>query len=519
MAAITLLRPEARCNASASAPFNLLRERWLPIRRRDGSRDLISPAQIVDPSIVAVDWPRPDFRIATLEFLIGLLATACPPADEDEWCDGWENPPRLDFAPLEFAFNLDGDGPRFMQDLDPNIEGRTWPMQDLLLDSLADNAAKKGRTVFQKPIAAQRFSRAAAAIALYALQTYAPQGGSGNRVSLRGGAPLTLMVQPGGEPSLWRTLWANVPYGKRPTADDLPRICPWLAPTRSNLVTTPADAHPLQAFWGMPRRVRLTFGGGGVCDLLTTPDDALVVEWRQQGGGPEYAAWTHPLAAYRQAAPNKPRTAVRGSSNVGYSDWAGWVFGNGSHQFPAQTLVNWRTRVVDLPDDVRQHGRILAAGFVSSEGAVSDRFESEMPLPGSVASPAAAHVARQLVEAASLVCGAVVYASQKAARVKSPNAPTAAIWRDTAPDFHRLLRDVRPGLSGEEALEAAAADWLTCLNRVATDHFRAAFPLVPGDQNALDIAKQWQWLRDTFRGLTSTGKKILSALNMSLDRQ
>ena len=47
--------------------------------------------------IIAIDWPRPDFRMATLELLIGLLATACPPRDHDAWlgllvrCCGWRH--------------------------------------------------------------------------------------------------------------------------------------------------------------------------------------------------------------------------------------------------------------------------------------------------------------------------------------------------------------------------------------------------------------------------------------------
>jgi CRISPR system Cascade subunit CasA len=42
--------------------------------------------------VVAIDWPRPDFRVAALEFLIGLLATACPPRDAEAWLDWWQAP-------------------------------------------------------------------------------------------------------------------------------------------------------------------------------------------------------------------------------------------------------------------------------------------------------------------------------------------------------------------------------------------------------------------------------------------
>jgi len=96
--------------------FNLLKEAWLPVRRRDGRTDSISPADItgdIDTNpVVAVDWPRADFRVACTEFLVGLIATAYPPADdEDAWIEGWESPPNPDvlagaLAPLAEAFNL-----------------------------------------------------------------------------------------------------------------------------------------------------------------------------------------------------------------------------------------------------------------------------------------------------------------------------------------------------------------------------------------------------------------------------
>jgi CRISPR system Cascade subunit CasA len=73
--------------------FNLAVHTWLPARRADGSVERIRPADITsdidDNPIVAIDWPRADFRVACIEFLIGLIATTCPPADdEDAWIEG-----------------------------------------------------------------------------------------------------------------------------------------------------------------------------------------------------------------------------------------------------------------------------------------------------------------------------------------------------------------------------------------------------------------------------------------------
>src|SRR5262249_12054348 len=107
--------------------LNLLTDAWLPVIRRQSGRCIVRPAQIAatsdDDAVVSIDWPRPDFRIATMELLIGLLATAFPPEDEDIWLESWHEPPEpgaLDeaFAPFAHAFDLDGDGPRFLQDLE-----------------------------------------------------------------------------------------------------------------------------------------------------------------------------------------------------------------------------------------------------------------------------------------------------------------------------------------------------------------------------------------------------------------
>ena len=67
-------------------------------------------------------WPRADLNIACLELLIGLVYLADPPADVEDWDRrSAPDPARLReklaaFAP---AFNLLGEGPLFLQDLEP----------------------------------------------------------------------------------------------------------------------------------------------------------------------------------------------------------------------------------------------------------------------------------------------------------------------------------------------------------------------------------------------------------------
>ncbi len=226
--------------------FNLLTDPWLPARRRSGATDWIAPAGIsaaeLDP-VVALGWPRPDFRLAGAEFLIGLLAVACPPAGQTAWRTGYLHPPdaatlSAAFAPLAHAFALDGDGPRFMQDFE-DFAADANDVGALLIETPGEATIRKNTDLMVRRGRVGVLSRTAAAMALFTLQTYAPAGGAGNRTSLRGGGPLTTLAVPpplSNEPQmlLWHLLWANVPCGAPPDPAELPRVFPWLAPTRTS---------------------------------------------------------------------------------------------------------------------------------------------------------------------------------------------------------------------------------------------------------------------------------------------
>lgn len=103
-----------------SEAFNLISDRWIPVIGVDGTRRRIAPWEMADLTLFAPDWPRPDLNTACLELLIGLVRLVDPPAHADDWEDRQNpDPDRLRdrlaaFAP---AFELLGDGPRFMQEL------------------------------------------------------------------------------------------------------------------------------------------------------------------------------------------------------------------------------------------------------------------------------------------------------------------------------------------------------------------------------------------------------------------
>lgn len=539
-------------------PFNLLSARWLPVRRHDGTRETIAPAAITDRidtnPVLALDWPRADFRLAALEFLVGLIATACPPRDGHAWLEHWRGPPAPDalaaaFAPIRHAFELDGSGPRFMQDLE-DLPGEPDTPETLLIEAPGEAALRKNTTLLVKRGRVAVLSRATAAIALYTLQTYAPAGGRGNLTSLRGGGPLTTLIVPGshradGVLPLWHIVWANVPRGAPPQSGQLPQVFPWLAPTRTadnGRKTTPADGHPLQAFWGMPRRIRLDFteaAGSTRCDLTGETDSIIVVGWRQRPNGVRYEAWTHPLSPYyadRKSGGRLPQHPQPGG--IGYRHWLGLLFklpdGN---TYPADVLSTWLSeRVRDAAQGAEQvdlQSRILAGGYDMDNMKARAFVESEMPViiardPDMQAAEAA--FAHALViaadEAARALRGALrtaLFDRETAFDATPLSAANESFWARTHDPFFALIRDGKAMLGRDPDADLAPLRirWRDTLRRAALDLFDTAAPLDPiaASFDPRRIVEARRHLTGAFAGYGASGTAIFNALGLPLPEQ
>src|SRR5260221_9707286 len=202
---------------NAMSAFSLIHGAWLPVRLADGTIKPIAPFEITSHHttnpVVAFAWPRPDFDLAAHEFLIGLLAAIYPAATQKDWIKLFAEPPepaalQAAFEPLADAFMLDGEGPRFLQDFEMP-EGKQFPIDGLFIDA-ASVSPNSNKDLFIKRGQTRVLSRAAATMALYTLQQFAPAGGAGHRTSLRGGGPLVTLALPdggpGSRPSLWQRL-------------------------------------------------------------------------------------------------------------------------------------------------------------------------------------------------------------------------------------------------------------------------------------------------------------------------
>jgi len=336
--------------------MNLIHDTWIPVIRSDGAFERIAPWQLSDPAnpVRQLAAPRADFNGAMAQWLIGLLQTTCTPANPDQWAEWLDQPPELELLRNKFnavtdAFELAGAGPRFMQDFSL-LDTDPVPVSGLLIEAPGGNTTKLNKDLFIKRGGCNAICPACAAMALFTLQTNAPSGGVGHRTGLRGGGPLTTLVQLDPiansiEPTLWQNIWLNVfdqqqlsSLSGNPLLNEPAAIFPWLAPTRTSESKTgentlPEDAHPLQMYWSMPRRIRLDFDKlqQGVCDICAAESDELIAQYQTRNYGVNYnGAWHHPLSPYSQPKPDiLPLPMHAQPGGISYRHWPGFTTGNG----------------------------------------------------------------------------------------------------------------------------------------------------------------------------------------------
>ena len=492
-------------------PFNLLAENWIPVRRADGSTDRIAPWRITgpDPPCVDIDTPRPDFKGALLELLIGLVQTAFPPENDKAWKRGFKEPPSPEtlqaaFAPLLPFFNLFGNRPLFLQDLTlTEAEAKTpSPIAALLMDTPGENATRHNGDFFiKRDQPPDKLCPACAVAALATMQAYAPSGGVGYRVSIRGGGPLTTLVI--GD-TLWETVWTNVlPLDERNVAP-LPhdpaairdKVFPWTAPThvsrKEGSEIHRAAAHFLHHYWGMPRRILLApdeEAQASACPVCGQPHTVFVRRFWTTNYGNNYGlGWRHPLTPYRDQGPGKEPLSLKGiSEGRGYNHWLGLVIGDGDQEKfpvkPARAVKYYRKAVYG--GETKSIGRLRAFGYDTDNMKVRNWCEGEYPIYP--LDPEADNEflgeVTPLVQAADQVRRNLQTAVKEAlfsdgARDAKTDATllaavSARFWADTESAFYALVRETIDRLGNLEKLQTAYEGWRDTLLAAANALFAA----------------------------------------------
>jgi CRISPR system Cascade subunit CasA len=522
--------------------MNLLEEPWLPVRRADGSRTWITPTALADPALVAFDADRPDFNGALAQFAIGLLQTTAPVETNTEWRGLFRNPPDVAtleqwFTPLRAAFELDGDGPRFMQDLTlrPD-EGATNDIGALLIETPGEQTLKNNADHFIKRGQADAACPHCAATALLTLQINAPSGGAGHRTGLRGGGPLTTVVACQPPRSLWQDLWLNVreqgaflDHSGDRTLTEPHYTFPWLADITALQTEkgelAPIQVHPAHVFWAMPRRIRLDFEQtqSGVCPLCGRASGRLVRQYVTKNYGLNYkGAWDHPLSPYYQDK-DEWRAMHPQPGGIGYRHWLGWVLGAATESNKALR----RARVVDhllnrRREDVAGQLRLWAFGYDMDNMKARCWYEASLPLYGLNECDVAAQ-RRVEEEVRQWLAGANLAAFFLRSAVKDAwfgdeargdlSVLDASFWSASEADFYRQLRELIDVARADGDIDhpAVAQAWLARLRQVAVDLFDTQFVGAGAieRQNPRRAAEAYRQLQ---RNLD--GKKIRMALGL-----
>ena len=520
--------------------MNLIEDAWVPVIRADGYAR-IAPADLTDERnpVLRPAATRPDFNSSLMQFLIGLLQTAYPPQDMDDWLDRYLQPPSREslqdwFRPLTPFFQLNGDGPRFMQDyvaaeLDSQSPGE---LAALLIDAPGEQAQKFNKDLFVKRGGAREMCAACAGTALLTLQTHAPAGGAGHRTSLRGGGPLNtwLLSQelPDCPPSLWRDVWSNVLEAGSFSALGRPRVqteeaFPWASPTRCSdkkgSELTPESGPADWLYWATPRRIRLDFDATceGHCGICGEPGARLLQRYRTRNYGANYTTgWLHPLSPYYKAKETDfdflPRHPKGG---MDYRDWLALTVGDGGLGRAATVVRCWPARQAALRRRLRgvprRAARLAANGYDMDNMKPLCWHESVMPVLA-VSDERFVTDVKLCIDGAELA-GSYLRSALKAAWF-SPGATvkgdfafaTAAFWQATEPAFYRAV-DALAQVFEEEASDADATrlsirtGWLRELENEALKLFELHAESGPAEQgNVKRVALAHRQLMQSLRG-------------------
>ena len=487
--------------------LNLISDPWIPVLRRSG-RDVIRPDQIAEADVLRPDWPRPDLNLACYELLIGLVYLAHAPKAGDDRV----NPPdasalRLAMDPLAPAFNLLGDGPRFLQDLEP-LEGEAHPPDMLFIDSAGASTAKKNADLLVRRDRYEALPLPLAAMALYTMQAFAPTGGAGNRTSMRGGGPMVTMVKPADE-GLWPLVWANVPTGEPLLRPEDLNVLPWMRPTetskpvdKTSRITVPMSDSPAkpdpEVFFGQPRRLR-----------LVTQDDAVtLVIQKPWGTNYEVAAWRHPLTPYYRMGleflPRHPKPGL-----FGYRNWRGVIL-------QAETGLRPAALEQYLRSSEGARCSLIVAGWAMDNMKPLDFLWSEQPVfPLSEDEEDRAAACVEAAEQAGYAVAACVRDAVGEGDVRSGAGQRAreAFFTATQSAFEEMLEAISAGKL------FAALEWVAALRRAALPIFDGE--VVPGlpdlaETRRREAIEARSKLIAAFAGRPPFGKKIFDPLGLEI---
>ncbi len=527
--------------------MNLLNEAWIPVLRRSGRRQVICPAEFVDglenDPVIRLDAVRADFIGSLLQFFIGLLQTALTPEDVEEWEQRLFEPPTVKelqaaFKPYESAFELDGDGPRFFQDLELPAQAES-SIGSLLIDAPGENTLKKNADHFVKRDLVQQMCPACTATALLTLQMNAPSGGSGHRPSLRGGGPLTTIVfsETPGYDTLWHTVWLNILLKNElaqtrcnTTVKASETMFPWLQPTRvsdqDGTQVPGSEIHPVHVYWSMPRRIRLAapVTEEGRCSLCNMQGNLFYRDYNRATHGPQYATGImHPLSPYyykdKDLLPHHPQPG-----GFTYRQWPAFTIASDPSGERAIVVKVLADRLSSI--DASIEWRIHVFGYDMDNMKARCWYETRMPYWHIADEHGREHfgqLALRMADVAEMLAKNTVDAVKEAFLDRPPKGAQDALayissefWHRSESDYYSTLNAMKGILNDEAAIESELREWLGRLQGLSLAIFDTYAEQIPLDSCHEDKVPRVIRAREGLRN-KNFAKKTLEKLGIKAE--
>ncbi len=250
--------------------MNLLTDSWIPVA---GSKKKIGLERLLcSDHSYHLSLPRDDLEMATMQLLVSLVQVLFTPKDDTELRQRMAVPMRNREYQSVIAekldwFDLSHPQTPFMQDL-TTPEDKLASMQGLFA-GMPDGKSSTSHAHFVSATEMNQACPSCVAIVLFNRATSAPNFSGKHKGPLRGGAPITTLVQ--GE-DLRQTLWDNV-LSERYLGNNFP-LCDsvddqpvWVKPVANGGHIQAQDIGLTRGLFWQPIHVRLHHWQRGTCDL------------------------------------------------------------------------------------------------------------------------------------------------------------------------------------------------------------------------------------------------------------
>ncbi|MCX6701198.1 MAG: type I-E CRISPR-associated protein Cse1/CasA, partial [Methanomicrobiales archaeon] len=394
-------------------------------------------------------------------------------------------------------------------------------------------AEKKNTDHFYKRGSVKNICLMCAAMALYTLQTSAPFGGAGHRTGLRGGGPLTTIVE---GRNLWETIWLNVLEKSKflelgNSAKNSPEDkFPWLGnlkPASNDEIRTPETVHPSQMFFSVPRRIRLlpVKSTGSTCELCGKEKCTTIVKsYVTENGGINYkGGWRHTLSPYyadKNTSELHPVHAQAGS--LAYNNLSGILFKNpNSLTIPAITIQEFvLSRYEEIWEIFGKVVPLWVSGYDMDKAKARGYYDFHMPM---------FHVKPEILEDYSTLIQQLIMSADFALfnirrcirkSIFDERNKTGGdlsyinthFWHDTEQDFYRIISSALSVESDNYKTIPLREEWIKILARegmMLFDRYSQADMIGYANPKRIALAR-----KDCRLSLSGTNRKICELLNL-----